>query len=235
MAHGKERSALFRFLYTVLSVITFPIFAVLYVLKHPLWVMFLLLVLCGAAVYYPLQSGVKLEDVPEWYKKKYTEVQYEVVAKVVENGDTAMFSQDMLDDLADEIEANKGLKSENYNAKVSRNKAMDNVASDLKKRSGFKRKGETAAEPAAEGGNVGEQIIENAAAGAGNVAAGGLEALLGKPAETNSEPVQQTGESENDVVEPVAAQLVLPQPEIKAQTAAVPTADSAAEDEFDLF
>ena len=57
MAEGKQRSGLFKFLYIVLSVITFPIFAVLFILRHPLWVLFLLCLGAGGAVYYPMSQG----------------------------------------------------------------------------------------------------------------------------------------------------------------------------------
>lgn len=224
MANGKERSSLFKFFYIVLRVITFPIFAVLYVLKHPLWVMFLLLIAGCMMVYYPLQEGVKLAEVPEWYKKKYTEVKYEVVAKAVENGDTALFSQDMLENLADEVEADKGLKSENYNARVSRDKTMDGVTKDLKKRGGFKRKGEKAEQPAEE--NKPEDDV--------SVAAGGLEALLSNQSETKSA----------DEVKSVEPEVALPEnkpalPQVKAPASSAPApvqpAVQDAEDEFDLF
>lgn len=221
MAHGKERSSLFKFFYTILRVITFPIFAVLYVLKHPLWVLCLLFVLCGAAVYYPLQFGVKLEDVPQWYKKKYTEVKYEVVAKAVESGDAALFSQDMLEDLADEIDANKGLKNENYNAKVSRNKTMDNVASDLKKRGGFKRK-KSATDAVSE-----EQAVSDVEP----VSAGGLEALLSDVAE-KAKTEEQSIDEEMIVPE---GKPVLQLPTVEIQSMPQQNSDDVIEDELDLF
>lgn len=228
MTHGKERSSLFKFFYTVLRVITFPIFAVLYVLQHPLWVAFLLLVLCGVAVYYPLQSGVKLDEVPEWYKKKYTEVKYEVVAKAVENGDTTLFSQDMLEELADEVEADKGLKSENYNAKVSKDKTIENVTSGLKKRGGFKRKGEPTEQSAEE-----KKPEEGVSTPEENTAAGGLEALLSNKQETEAVAAEELVEAGKAAVS--ENKPLLPQPEVPAQTAPAQGAVSNTEDEFDLF
>ncbi len=225
MAHGKERSSLFKFFYTVLKVITFPIFAVLYVLKHPLWVASLLFVLFCLAIYYPLKNGVKLEGVPEWYMKKFTEVKYEA-GKALKDEGVELFSDDKLDELADEIEADKGLKGENYNAKVSRDKTMDEVASGLKKRGGFKRKGNPAA--AAEETPKAE---EPAASGIENVSAGGLEAVLGTAAET-SKPDVQPEKAESGVSE---SKPVLPSPEPAAQPAPAHNAENPAEDEFDLF
>ena len=88
MAEGKKRSGVFRFFYIVLSIITFPIFALLYILKHPLWVLFLLCLIAGGAAYYPMSKGVKLEEVLTWYQDKYEALKFEAVTKAVESGDT---------------------------------------------------------------------------------------------------------------------------------------------------
>ena len=90
MAEGKKRSGLFRFFYIVLSIITFPIFALLYILKHPLWVLFLLCLIAGGAAYYPMSKGVKLEEVLTWYQDKYEALKFEAVTKAVESGDTGL-------------------------------------------------------------------------------------------------------------------------------------------------
>lgn len=233
MAHDKERSSLFKFLYTVLSVITFPIFAVLYVLKHPLWVMCLILALCGAVVYFPLQAGVKPQDVPEWYKKKYTEVKYEVAVKSAEHGDSALFSKEELENLADEVAANKGLKSENFNAKVSRDKVMEDVASGLKKRGGFKRKGEITVRQTAEEQNEEPIAVKAEEKDVDNIAVGGLEALLGNTAkeevETEAAPVSV---EETDAVE---SKPVLPQPTEDVHSVTEQNSSNATDEEFDLF
>ena len=69
MSETKERSGIFKFFYIFLSIITFPIFAVLFVLRHPLWVLIVLLLLAGGAAYWPMsQHNVALTDVVDWYK-----------------------------------------------------------------------------------------------------------------------------------------------------------------------
>lgn len=216
MAEGKERSLLFKVLYRVMSVVFFPITVLLYVLKHPLWVIcFLFIVACGL-VYYPMSQGVALDDVPMWYQSKYTKVKLDVVNAAVEKGHGDMFSDDMLKDLADEVEEQQGLKSEGYNAKIARDEVMKEKTSTLKKRGGFKRKG----------GGVSAEVADKAVSG-------GLEAIFqpqGQEVESVSEEALSLEETKR---------IELPQkPAVDvAEPEALPReAEKASEsDEFDDF
>lgn len=150
MAEGKKRSGLFRFFYIVLSIITFPIFALLYILKHPLWVLFLLCLIAGGAAYYPMSKGVKLEEVLTWYQDKYEALKFEAVTKAVESGDTGLIPDAIIKEVTEtkqkmEEEAAEAArpKSENYNAKLDRDKEADQIKVDFKKRKGgFKKASE---------------------------------------------------------------------------------------------
>ena len=150
MAEGKKRSGVFRFFYIVLSIITFPIFALLYILKHPLWVLFLLCLIAGGAAYYPMSKGVKLEEVLTWYQDKYEALKFEAVTKAVESGDTGLIPDAIIKEVTEtkqkmEEEAAEAArpKSENYNAKLDRDKEADQIKVDFKKRKGgFKKANE---------------------------------------------------------------------------------------------
>lgn len=167
MAEGKKRSGLFRFFYIVLSIITFPIFALLYILKHPLWVLFLLCLIAGGAAYYPMSKGVKLEEVLTWYQDKYEALKFEAVTKAVESGDTGLIPDAIIKEVTEtkqkmEEEAAEAArpKSENYNAKLDRDKEADQIKVDFKKRKGGFKK---ANEP--EEANESEATSEQVAAG----------------------------------------------------------------------
>lgn len=174
MAEGKKRSGVFRFFYIVLSIITFPIFALLYILKHPLWVLFLLCLIAGGAAYYPMSKGVKLEEVLTWYQDKYEALKFEAVTKAVESGDTGLIPDAIIKEVTEtkqkmEEEAAEAArpKSENYNAKLDRDKEADQIKVDFKKRKGgFKKANEP--EEANESEAASEQV---AAAGEPDVAA----------------------------------------------------------------
>jgi len=142
MAEKKERSAIFKFFYVILSVVTFPIFCVLFVLRHPFWILFLLLCIAGAAAYYPISQGVKPDEVITWYQNKYIDVQKEVVAKAAEQGATDLVPQVLLNSVKkiEEEEAEAKLpKGENYNQKVIRDKKAEETKAKIKKRGGFKK------------------------------------------------------------------------------------------------
>lgn len=225
MAEGKERSALFKFLYTFLRIITFPIFMVLYVLKHPLWVALLLLIGGGMLVYYPMSNGVKLEDVPLWYKNKYSEVKLQVVHTAVEKGHGDMFSDEMLKDLKDEVEEQQGIKSENFNAKISRDETLNEKTSNLKKRGGFKRKDDVLPIQTNKPNADDEEKVS-----------GGLEVILnGQTLEQQGANLKQTEENKEEKI------VDLSQPKIKEQLPSqkemVKTEDKADTelDEFGLF
>lgn len=216
MAEGKKRSGVFRFFYIVLSIITFPIFALLYILKHPLWVLFLLCLIAGGAAYYPMSKGVKLEEVLTWYQDKYEALKFEAVTKAVESGDTGLIPDAIIKEVTEtkqkmEEEAAEVArpKSENYNAKLDRDKEADQIKVDFKKRKGgFKKANEP--EEANEPEAASEQV---AAAGEPDVAAEKAVEAAGEPdagdmseAATVSDSVatQQKGEAEaaNEQIKP---------------------------------
>lgn len=229
MAEGKERSALFKFLYMFIRIITFPIFAVLYVLKHPLWVLFIVFIGFGVVIYYPLQQGVELKDVTTWYKNRYTETKLNVAHKVAGSGDNGLLSEEALRDLQDEVDASKGLKGENYNAKLSRDKEVETKTTELKKRGGFKRKNMPQSED-----------LEEDTFGLENVTAGGLEALLQgnkeKAAESEHDKEVMPEIEENTKLENPVEIISLPQPVVEAsQPQKADIKEEDALDEFELF
>lgn len=204
MAEGKKRSGVFRFFYIVLSIITFPIFALLYILKHPLWVLFLLCLIAGGAAYYPMSKGVKLEEVLTWYQDKYEALKFEAVTKAVESGDTGLIPDAIIKEVTEtkqkmEEEAAEAArpKSENYNAKLDRDKEADQIKVDFKKRKGgFKKanepeevnKPEEANEPEAASEQVAAAGEPDVAAEKAVEAAGELDAEAEKAIEAAGEP-----------------------------------------------
>ena len=197
MAEGKKRSGVFRFFYIVLSIITFPIFALLYILKHPLWVLFLLCLIAGGAAYYPMSKGVKLEEVLTWYQDKYEALKFEAVTKAVESGDTGLIPDAIIKEVTEtkqkmEEEAAEAArpKSENYNAKLDRDKEADQIKVDFKKRKGGFKK---ASEP--EGTNEPEVASEQAAAASEpDVAAEKAAGAASEPDVTAEKAVEAAGE-----------------------------------------
>ncbi len=143
MAEFKDRSFIFKVLYILLSIITFPIFLILFILRHPLWILMVLLILGGIATYYPLSEGVKFDDIPSWYQKKYTELKHETVLKAREKGITELVPEAVLNEvkqMEEEAEEAKLPKGENYNSKVIRSAESEETKNELKKRSGFKKR-----------------------------------------------------------------------------------------------
>ena len=190
MAETKERSGIFKFFYIILTIITFPIFMLLFILRHPFWVLFLLCAVAGGAAYYPISQGVKPEDILTWYEAKYKAAKFEFVTKAVESGKTDYIPQAVIDEITaakkkmeeEKAEAARP-KSENYNEKIDRDVKIEQAKEDLKKRKkGFKRKGASAGKTvgtAAEPGKVTLEATENESrAGAKN------------------EPVQEISEAE---------------------------------------
>ena len=198
MAEGKKRSGVFRFFYIVLSIITFPIFALLYILKHPLWVLFLLCLIAGGAAYYPMSKGVKLEEVLTWYQDKYEALKFEAVTKAVESGDTGLIPDAIIKEVTEtkqkmEEETAEAArpKSENYNAKLDRDKEADQIKVDFKKRKGgFKKANEPeeANEPEAASEQVAAAGEPDVAAEKAVEAAGELDAEAEKAVEAAGEP-----------------------------------------------
>lgn len=152
MAETKERSGIFKFFYIVLTIITFPIFMLLFILRHPFWILFLLCAVAGGAAYYPISQGVKPEDILTWYEAKYKAAKFEFVTKAVESGKTDYIPQAVIDEITaakKKMEEEKAEavrpKSENYNEKIDRDVKIEQAKEDLKKRKkGFKRKGDSA-------------------------------------------------------------------------------------------
>ena len=173
MAEPKKRSSLFRFFYIVLSVITFPIFVLLFILRHPLWILFILALAAGGAAYYPMSQGVKPEEILTWYQNKYEAFKFEAVTKAVESGDTGFIPDAIVQEVKEtkrkmEEEAAEAArpKSENYNAKLSRDKEAEQGKIDFKKRKGGFKKVKEGVVPAiskdAEMPSTGEDVKEGA-------------------------------------------------------------------------
>ena len=173
MAEPKKRSSLFRFFYIVLSVITFPIFVLLFILRHPLWILFILALAAGGAAYYPMSQGVKPEEILTWYQNKYEAFKFEAVTKAVESGDTGFIPDAIVQEVKEtkrkmEEEAAEAArpKSENYNAKLSRDKEAEQGKIDFKKRKGGFKKVKEGVAPAistdAEMPSTGEDVKEGA-------------------------------------------------------------------------
>ena len=154
MSATRERSTIFKFFYIVLSIITFPIFALIYILKHPFWVLFFLLLIAGGLAYYPMSQGVEISSVVDWYKKKYEDTRLELVTKAIESGNTQYVPKEILDDvkkvkekLEEEKAESQRVKGENYNNKVVRDDEFEEIAVGLKKKKGgFKRSLEISSE-----------------------------------------------------------------------------------------
>ena len=217
MAEAKQRSGIFKFFYVILSVITFPIFAVFFILRHPLWILFILLILAGGAYYYPIsQEGIKPDEVIAWYQKKYSDVKIEVVNKAIESGTTDYLPKAVLDDVkkieADAKEAQMP-KGENYNDKIVRDSKGEETKIMIKKRGGFKKKNEAKEEiKSEETDNKNESEVEVLTDGVAQT--GGLSALLKSEEETaeeNSEDeIKEVGESVKDVTDEPESKPVMP-------------------------
>lgn len=208
MAEEKKRSGIFKFFYVVLSIITFPIFAVFFILRHPLWIVFILLVLAGGAYYYPIKQGVKPDEVISWYQKKYSDVKIEVVNKALESGTTDYLPKSIVDDVKKIEEDAKEAqlpKSENYNDKVVRDTKGEETKDMIKKRGGFKKKNEPKDEVINSEELKSESLDEVDVLTEGAAQAGGLSALLKSEDEIEEdesveEEVKEISESVNESV-----------------------------------
>lgn len=241
MAEYRERSGLFKFFYIILRVITFPLFLVIYVLKHPLWVLTLLFVVFCLAIYYPLAEGKKLADVPEWYKNKYYQVRVNIVQRAAEGDDLGLISQSLQDELQREAEEARRPKSENYNAKVMREDKIEAKTSDLKKRSGFKKK--NVPQPDTNTAEEKQEDVLNQSAGA----VGGLADVLKAYQPENSDvlsdveeeaisPSQTNVEKGKEVLAlPENVSGLLPYEEESDKAKNTVADDKVDADEFDLF
>ena len=127
MTEFRERSGIFKFLYIVLSIITFPIFALIYIIKHPKWILFFIVLLGGVLVYFPLKEGENISNVVEWYKKKYDNTRLEIVSKALNSGNEKFIPEKILVEaqkIQKELELKKiddtKVKGENFNDKIAR-------------------------------------------------------------------------------------------------------------------
>ncbi len=197
MSEGKQRSGIFKFFYIVLSIITFPIFVILFILRHPFWILFLLCLAAGGAAYYPISQGVKPEEVISWYQKKYQDIKFEVVTNAVESGKTDLIPQAIVDEVVktkQKMEEEKAEaarpKSENYNENISRDKKVEEVKIDLKKRKGgFKKKVATENEKEVDGTfeNVSDQKNDEITLDVKTLSAGGLAGVLSEASDENTQ------------------------------------------------
>lgn len=149
MSSFKERSGLFKFFYIVLSVFTFPIFAIIYIIKHPKSFLVILLILAGVVAYFPLKNGVKYNDIIGWYKDKYNETKLQVLTSVVDE-DSILLSDKMAKDVKalkeerDNLEKEKNMvKGENFNENIKRSDDIESIVQNVRRKGGFKKKGET--------------------------------------------------------------------------------------------
>lgn len=231
MSETKERSGIFKFFYIFLSIITFPIFAVLFVLRHPLWILFILMLLAGGAAYWPMSHhNVALTDVVDWYKNKYQTTKLDLAKKAIEEGKSGYVPKAVLDEMKKiEEDAKEAAlpKGENYNAKVVRDQKSEELKASIKKRGGFKKKSAEITEESVDTETSetketepAESQLQNSEADVLTPKAGGLSSLL--PVKTEEVAPEETSVKEN-----------LPSAEEKQNASQETSAD--AEDEMDLF
>lgn len=242
MSETKERSGIFKFFYIFLSIITFPIFAILFVLRHPLWILFILMLAAGGAAYWPMsQHNVALTDVYDWYKNKYQTTKLDFAKKAIEEGKSGYVPQAILDEMKKiEEDAKEAAlpKGENYNAKVVRDQKSEDLKATLKQRGGFKKKVEEkpveADEPIAK-----EDAEENGEFEGMAPQGGGLSSLLPvsqtKEAETLQEKVESNAEPEIDLGLDDEPQDNVQEVAPKEVPSAAPKASTDDEDEMDFF
>ncbi|MBR2273222.1 MAG: hypothetical protein IJ864_00065 [Alphaproteobacteria bacterium] len=173
MAEFKDRSFIFKFFYVLLVILTFPIFLVLQIIRHPLWTLVVLLLCFILGLYYPLTHGVKSDQLLKWYQDKYFAARQAVVTKAVDNGMKDFVPATVLNEVKnqqeEQLDAEQGV-SENYNNKIVRDATDKETKMKLKQRSGFKRR----SSPASSGNTDVDVLTQN------GEKAGGLSALLEK-------------------------------------------------------
>lgn len=241
MSEVRERSAVFKFFYVTLSVITFPIFAVLFIFRHPVWFLFVLLVLGCGVIYFPMSKGVAFDNILSWYQAQYQTVKVQTVSKALESGAVDLVPEGLASDVArikqeykEELEESKRPKGENYNKKVVRDKKIEETKAGLKKRSGFKKKANDS-EVVSDKEDDAAVLLEES-----GVKAGGLAGILKKENQvpevtTEDKPAAVEVEPEVEEVKPEVQAIV---PETQAlEVKAEPKEEKSSEDEseFDLF
>lgn len=254
MSEAKERSGIFKFFYVFFSIITFPIFAVLFVLRHPLWILFILILVAGGAAYWPMsQHNIALTEVVDWYKNKYQSTKLDIAKKAIEEGKSGYVPQVVLDEMKKiEEDAKEAAlpKGENYNAKVVRDQKSEDLKASIKQRGGFKKKGEekTEEQPSLEsaevlGNETADNLPQNNEAGVLTPSAGGLSALLpvAKVDEDEAKEEAPQEETESNTEPEVDLDLGLDEEPVQdnVQTAPkeeeTPKPSTDDEDEMDLF
>lgn len=235
MAEFKERSGLFKFFYIILRVITFPIFVALYVLKHPILVLVLLVIAGSVAVYFPLADGKTFAEVPEWYKSKYADVRIKAVKNLAQSKGGDLLS----DELKQEAEDADRYKGENYNRKIVREDRIEEKTAELKKRGGFKRKNKEGQEEVSVD-DVKESILNQSLG-----AVGGLAAVLKDYSQNGENEAEQKSEPETTFeakpVEIVINEDILPESvkevatKENAEKEVKPSAEAKKDDELDEF
>lgn len=173
MAEFKDRSFIFKFFYVLLVILTFPIFLVVQIIKHPLWTLGVLLLCFILGLYYPLTHGVKSDQLLKWYQDKYFAARQVVVTKAVDSGMKDFVPTAVLNEVKnqqeEQLDAEHAL-SENYNNKIVRDATDKETKMQLKQRSGFKRRSS-----ATVSGNAEVDVLTQ-----NGEKAGGLSALLEK-------------------------------------------------------
>lgn len=224
-----ERSGIFKFFYVLLSIVTFPIFTVLFIIRHPVWSLFFLALIAGGVFYYPVHKGVKPDNVMTWYQQKYQDVKYAVVSNAADSGslfipqaviDETMAARKKMDE--EKKEAARP-KSENYNVRISRDEKIEQTKEDLKKRrTGFKKAANQSEDNRLLPENIPEVLEEN------GTSAGGLAALI------KSESAEKTNAEK--FVKEVSAPVEISLPTKSEKTSDEPEKPVEADElELDLF
>lgn len=246
MSNVRERSAVFKFFYVILSVITFPIFAVMFVLRHPVWFLFVLLVLGCGAVYFPMSKGVAFDQIGSWYLAQYQAVKVQTVSKALDSGVADLVPESLSSDVErmkqqykEEAAEAQLPKGENYNKKVVRDKKIEVAKAGLKKRGGFKKKvSSSEAVLSAESQEDATAVLLEES----GVKAGGLAGILkkeNKAPEVKTEDMPAVVETKPEVVEEKnEVQAVVPETQTLDDKAKEENKEEKSfedESEFDLF
>ncbi|MBP5698455.1 MAG: hypothetical protein J6W96_02880 [Alphaproteobacteria bacterium] len=143
MSEFKERSLIFKCVYVIFRIVTFPVYFVLFFFKHFFLLLLLLLLLLGFAIYYPHSQGVKFDELPAWYKNKIFSAQREVIVKAGETGMLQYVPQKIINNakkMEDDAREADMPKGDFYNNKVERDTVSEETKAQLKQRTGFKKK-----------------------------------------------------------------------------------------------
>ena len=188
MAEKKQRSAIFKFFYIILTIITFPVFLLMFILRHPVWLLFIVLVCGGAMIYWPMSQNVAFEDITSWYQKKYMQAKHDLVIKAVETGKVDLLPKSIVREvkkMEEDAREEQMPKSENYNKKVVRDAKSEEMKAQIKKRGGFKKK---------ESNDVKKDEVEVLSESGSQV--GGLSQLLKQEKDKVKSSVIEKGEQE---------------------------------------